>query len=138
MIRSTDFFPTLSEMLNLELPAGVWFDGMSMRSVLEENQSHGDEIFCHFPTGGNPASSVRQGDWKLIRWYCDNADQSDREALYNLNEDIGESEDVADLHPDRVKRLAARLDAILADTKAVIPQPNPNYDASTTGRKKLN
>ncbi len=136
MIHSTDFFPTLSEMLNLKLPAGVQFDGMSMRSVLEENQSHRDEIFCHFPTGGHPASSVRQGDLKLIRWYCDNADLSDREALYNLNEDIGESKDVAELHPDRVMRLAARLDALLADTNAVIPQPNPKYDPNTSGKKK--
>ena len=136
LTQSTDFFPTLADILNLKLPAGTQFDGISMRSVLERDQSHKDEIFCHFPTGGHPASSVRQGDWKLIRWYCDNADQSDREELYNLNDDIGESADLASLNSDRVRRLAARLDVLLADTKAVVPQPNPKFELSQTGARK--
>ncbi len=136
MIQSTDFFPTFSEMLHLELPADVHFDGTSLRSTLVDHAESRNEIFCHFPTGGHPASSIRQGDWKLIRWFCDNPDQSDRHELYNLAEDIGEAHDVASKHPDRVKQLAQRLDVLLADTAAVVPKPNPKYNPDGAGKKK--
>ncbi len=136
MIQSIDFFPTFADLFRLKLPADVQFDGQSLRSILEGGTGTRDEVFCHFPTGGNPASSIRQGEWKLIRWYCDNADQSDRHELYNLLEDIGESHNLADLRPNRLKQLSARLDAILAQTAAVIPKPNPKFNLNTDGQKK--
>ena len=38
--------------------------------------------------GGTPGASVRDGDWKLIRFFEDG-----HEELYNLKEDIGETGD---------------------------------------------
>jgi len=142
LVQSTDFFPTFADVLGWKLPAEVRFDGVRLRPVLERNVIVRDEIFCHFPHGqsrgeyeripaptpATPASSVRQGDWKLIRFYCDNADQTDRHELYNLADDPGERHDQASSQGDRVKHLAARLDSLLRDTSAVIPQPNPAYN----------
>jgi len=147
LVQSTDFFPTFADLLGWKLPAEVRFDGVSLRPVLESNVSVRDEIFCHFPHGqsrgeyermpaptpATPASSVRQGDWKLIRFYCDNADQTDRHELYNLADDPGERHDQASAQGDRVKHLAARLDSLLRDTSAVIPQPNPAYKPNAKG-----
>jgi hypothetical protein len=78
---------------------------------------------------------VRQGDWKLIRFYCDNPDQSDRHELYNLADDPGERRDLASAQPDRVKQLAARLDQFLKDTSAVVPKPNPAYNPAAMPSK---
>jgi arylsulfatase A-like enzyme len=79
-------------------------------------------------TPARPASSVRQDGWRLIRFYCDNADQSNRHELYNLGEDPGERHDLAAAQPDPVKQLGAHLDQYLRETGAVIPKPNPAYD----------
>ncbi|MGI9455239.1 MAG: sulfatase-like hydrolase/transferase [Aeoliella sp.] len=59
----------------------------------------------HGPDGD---SAIRQGDWKLI--LPDHAPGTAPE-LYNLATDIGETDDVADKHPARVKSLGARLAA---------------------------
>ena len=89
-------------MLGWEDPAGLTFDGVSMKPSLENNKTVRDEIFCHYPHG-SPSTSLRQGDWKLIRWWCDNADQSDRYELYNLAADEGEALDLASAEPQRWK-----------------------------------
>ncbi len=145
LMQSTDFFPTFADLLGWKLPAGVRFDGVSLRPVLEGTGAVTREIFCHFPhpeahseyemmpaiTPATPASSVRQGDWKLIRFYCDNADQTDRYELYNLLNDPGERHDLSAAQPARVQQLAGRLDQFLADAAAVVPRPNPAYVAKT-------
>jgi len=144
LVQSTDFFPTFADLLGWKLPTDVRFDGVSLRSVFESNTPVRDEIFCHFPhaqvadkyesmpaqTPISPASSVRQGDWKLIRLYCDNADQTDRFELYNLKKDLGETKNLATEHPDKVKELDALLSEHLKEINAVIPVKNPAYDST--------
>lgn len=149
LVQSIDFFPTFADLLSWELPAGTAFDGVSLRPILEDERPIRDEVFCHFPhsqAGGSyermpaptpltAASSLRRGDWKLIRLYCDHPDGSDRHELYHLTDDPGEREDVAADYPDRVRQLSLRLDGYLRDTEAVIPQPNPDYRRSDTRSK---
>jgi arylsulfatase A-like enzyme len=81
-----------------------------------------DRVFCHFPHGSErqaasipgflPGTYVRKGDWKLIRFFADNDDGSDRFELYNLKDDIGETKNLAAQLPDRVKAMADRLATI--------------------------
>jgi arylsulfatase A-like enzyme len=68
------------------------------------------------------------GDWKLLRFYGDNPDRTDRLELYNLREDLSETKNLAAEHPERVKELAALIEKFLADTRAVVPRANPAYD----------
>ncbi len=49
LIQSTDFFPTLADMLGWKLPSGLRFDGISQSPVFEKNASVRNEIYCHFP-----------------------------------------------------------------------------------------
>ncbi len=144
-VQSTDFFPTFADLLGWKLPTDVRFDGVSLRSVFESNTPVRDEIFCHFPhaqvadkyesmpaqTPISPASSVRQGDWKLIRLYCDNADRTDRYELYNLADDPGERQNLAAAQPARVTQLVTRLNQLLEGTAAVVPKPNPAFTLTT-------
>ena len=130
IVQSIDFFPTLTELCGLDALESI--DGISFAPALRGEPLARDTIFCHFPhytpaAGGIPSTYVRKGDWKLIRFYCYNDDQSHCLELYNLAEDIGESNDLSDRHPDLVRDLNALLDQFLAQSRAVIPTPNPAY-----------
>jgi hypothetical protein len=56
---------------------------------------------------------VRSGDWKLVYYHADR-----RFELFNLRQDIGESEDLAPVNPGRVGKLAALLTAYLKSADA--------------------
>ena len=131
-IQSIDFYPTLLEMLGLKPRTGQTFDGISIVPALQGKPLGRDTLFCHFPhyvkaTGNLPSTYVRKGDWKLIRFYADNDDQTNRFELYNLKDDIGETKNLAAALPDKVNELNALIEQHLKDTGAVVPQPNPAY-----------
>jgi len=138
LLQSVDWYPTLLSMCGLERPAGLKLDGLDQTPMLLGQGPVRDRLFCHFPHGGPaqaanipgflPGTSVRRGDWKLIRFYADNSDGSDRFELYNLAEDLGESKNLAAQRPDLVAELNALIDGFLRDTEAVIPILNPAYD----------
>lgn len=66
-----------------------------------------DTLSCHFShytplTGNTPGTWVRKVDWKLIRFYCENPDQSAKLELYNPATDLGEIKNLAAAEPVRV------------------------------------
>jgi arylsulfatase A-like enzyme len=131
LVSSVDFHPTLLEAAGVKLRERPRFDGMSFLPAWRGEKAPRDTVFCHFPhysgPGAKPASYVRKNDWKLIRFYFDSDDQTDRFELYNLREDLGETRNLAGERPAQVKELSALLDAFLHDTKAVLPKKNPDY-----------
>jgi len=134
VVSSIDYFPTILDMLGLDAPADLKFDGDSFVSVLKGETPNGDRpIFCHFPhytpaTGNLPCTSVRQGKWKLIRFYADGPDQKNRHELYDLSVDIGEANDLSADNPELVAQLDALIDGHLEATEALIPIANPAYN----------
>lgn len=132
IVQSIDFHPTLLEMAGLRPQPGQKFDGISIVPALAGKPLAREAIFCHFPhytpaAGNIPGTWVRKGDWKLIRVWCDGPSQADRFELYNLAEDIGEARDLSARYPERVREMNALLEGFLADTRAVVPKPNPAY-----------
>ena len=134
IVQSIDFYPTLLEMCGVARPEGCQkLDGMSIMPALTGGRLTRDTIFGHFPhntpaTGQIAASYVRQGDWKLIRFYCDGPSLADRHELYNLKEDLGEQHDLAAQMPEKVLAMSALIDGFLKESGAVIPTANPAYD----------
>jgi arylsulfatase A len=57
--------------------------------------------------------------------------------LYNLHDDPGEQHDLAAANPDKVRDLAARLDAWRAEVKAVMPAPNPKGAGKADATKPI-
>jgi arylsulfatase A-like enzyme len=134
LVQSTDFYPTVLEMVGLRPRAGLKLDGISFVPALKGAPAARDAVFCHFPHRNlnqaddqSPGAYVRQGDWKLIRRFCGNRDQTDRFELYDLRNDIGESKNVATTNPEKVKQLNGLLEGFLKETRAVVPKPNPAY-----------
>jgi arylsulfatase A-like enzyme len=108
-VISTDFYPTLLEMAGLPLRPEQHADGTSLVPVLRGDSSLGREaLFWHYPhysnQGGFPGGAIRRGEWKLIEGY-----EEGRVRLFNLERDLGERNNVAGRHPERVDRMRARL-----------------------------
>ena len=137
LFQSVDYYPTLLAMCGLAPRAGLKLDGFDQTRAILGGASVRDRVFCHFPHGSPnqaieipgflPSTYVRRGDWKLIRFYADNADGSDRLELYHLRDDVGESKNLAAEKPDLARDLNQLITEFLADTEAVVPIRNPNY-----------
>jgi len=129
VVTSTDLYPTLLEIANLEGDAkhNQAVDGVSLLPVLKQSGAPArDAVFWHYPhynpIGGYPYGAVRQGPWKLIEFYEDMHVE-----LYNLADDLGESNDLADAMPERAAALRKRLDAWRTELDAQMTSPNPAY-----------
>lgn len=134
VIQSIDWMPTLLDMAGVPLPKNAKPDGVSLVPMLKGGTLARDTIFCHFPhdtraSGQHPGTSVRCGDWKLIRLYAQNNDGTDQLELYNLRDDLGETKNLAAEEPERVRELNVLITRFLADTEAVVPMRNLSYRA---------
>lgn len=128
-VLSTDFYPTILEMADLPFKPKQHIDGKSWVPLLKGRTMNRGPLFWHYPhygnQGGSPGSAIRSGDWKLIEFF-----EPGREIeLYNLKEDIGEKNNLAQQYPARVEELQALLKAWRQDVGAKYPTPNP--DAKT-------
>ena len=135
IIQSTDFFPTFAELLKLKVPDTLKFDGRSFAPALHGAAHDRGPTFCHFPhntpaSGGLASTWVRVGDWKLIRFYALNDDQTDLLELYNLKDDLSETTNLAARMPAKAKELDALIEGFLKDTEAVVPRKNPAYNVN--------
>jgi arylsulfatase A-like enzyme len=134
IIQSEDYYPTLLEGLALKPAEGQRFDGSSILSALKGDALEGKATFQFFPHNPGvpdwlpPAVSMHRDDWKLIRIFHGGEKGAHRHLLFNLREDLGEKNNLAAQKPDLVAELDAMIEKFLADTKAVVPVPNPAFD----------
>ena len=127
VVGPIDLYPTILEAVGLKKPRGHVVDGLSFLPVLTQTAAlQRDAYFTWFPHL-IPAVSVRQGDWKLIRRFEPHPDYPDLLELYNLKDDIGETDNLAAKMPDKVAKLNALIDGFVSDTGALAPRPNPAY-----------
>ncbi len=83
-------------------------DGISMLPTFlsKENQEPHEFMYWEFPSYGGQIA-MRMGDWKLVRQNLKNKSQPTIE-LYNLKEDLLETNNVAEMHPEILEK-AARI-----------------------------
>ncbi|HEV7280212.1 MAG TPA: sulfatase [Pirellulaceae bacterium] len=131
VIQSTDFYPTILEMLSLPPQPGQAFDGISIVPALQGKPLAREAIVTYLPRRGSdgspPGVAVTAGDWKLVRFFYDGPRGAHRFELYNLREDVRESVDLANQQPGRVAALDALIEQFLTGAAAVVPAPNPLY-----------
>ncbi len=134
LIQSEDYYPTLLEILGLQPAPGQRFDGSSILPALKGDALAGKAICQFFPHDPGvpdwlpPAVSVIRDDWKLIRIFHGGEKGAHRYLLFNHRDDLSEKTNLAAQEPERVKELDALIEKFLADTKAVVPAPNPTFD----------
>ena len=107
-----DFMATILELGKARYPDKVDdrkidpLMGRSLVPVFEGKTREGHEtLYFHFGTD----RALRQGDWKIV------SAKSGRWELYNMNEDRTEMHDLASMHPQRVKQMAAEWLQIARD-----------------------
>lgn len=142
LFQSTDIYPTLLAMCGIKPHANVKLDGFDQSLTLIGDPSPRDRLFCHFPHGTPeqvehipgflPGTYVRKGEWKLIRFYADNDDGSDRFELYHLKNDAGETKNLSTEKLEVVHELNELINGFLKDTEAVVPVRNPNFNNAVT------
>jgi arylsulfatase A-like enzyme len=135
LIQSEDYYPTLLAGLGLAPAEGQRFDGISILPTLKGGDLPARALFQYFPRKPAvpdwlpPSVSVHRADgWKLIRVFHDGSNGLHRHLLFNLRDDIGETKNLAAQRPELVRELDALIEKFLADTKAVVPVPNPAFD----------
>jgi arylsulfatase A len=121
-----DLYPTVLEMTGVK-PLTAQVDGRSLAPVLRGGKLVRDAIYWHYPHyhpgGATPYSAIRKGNLRLVHFYEDNRDE-----LYDLAQDIGETKDLVPSQPAKAKELRAQLEAWLKTVDAQLPTANPNYD----------
>jgi hypothetical protein len=101
-------------------------DGKSFIPILK-NPEYSDStrvLIWHYPNkwipndgpGINFYSAIRKGNWKLVY-----SQRTGKKELYNLKDDIGESNDISVRYPDKVKELSSLLSVQLREWKAPMP-----------------
>ena len=135
VMTSPDWVPTILDVAGLTAPEGTVFDGVSLVSALGGEPMDRGPVFWHYPhygnQGGFPSGAVREGDWKLIENYEDGS-----HLLFNLRQDLGETDDLSARRPERVREMSAMLEAWRREVGAVMPTINESYDAGApSGRR---
>jgi len=140
LIQSEDLYATILDMAGLPARPQQALDSLSIVPALRGKPGLRDAVYTFFPHHPGvpdvvpPSVALRQGDWKLIRVFHDSPDQTHRYELYDLKQDIGERRNLAADQPARVRQMDALIEAFLKRTGAVLPLPNPNYNAEVPAR----
>ena len=121
-VVSTDFYPTLLEILGLPPRPEQHRDGVSLAPLLRDPTAGLDReaIYWHYPhyanQGGFPGGAVRAGDLKLLERYEDG-----RVQLYDLAADPGERTDLAADRPEDVEALRSPAAFLVRGGRRPVP-----------------
>ncbi|MFU8862054.1 MAG: sulfatase-like hydrolase/transferase, partial [Cyclonatronaceae bacterium] len=132
-VISDDFLPTLADMLGFRV-TDPDIDGISILPILKSERETLDReaLYWHYPhyhhLGYKPGGAIRMGDYKLIEWYEESKwGQPDQVNLYNLREDIGETNDLAREYPDLAVQMRRMLHQWQRRVGASEMTLNPHY-----------
>lgn len=127
-VIATDFYPTILDLAGAELMPDEHPDGMTLLPLLKGETLPQRSLVWHYPhygnQGGEPASMIREGDWKLIHYYEDR-----RNELYNLKDDLGEQHNLEQAEAERAKAMNDKLTSMLTEMGAAYPTPDPEWTA---------
>lgn len=115
--------------------ASLEFDGVSLKSTLLDlgfplpNRTGIFAISAHGPVNYAGATLIT-GKWKIIKRFALPVNRTSLYELYNLDDDIGEDDNLVDKYPVLMVRLAEALDRFIEDTDSLVPINNPRYNHS--------
>lgn len=133
-VSNIDFYPTFCAFAGIKPGQNV--DGMDLSKILQGEEAPANRaLFWHFPAylesytnngqdfRAYPYTSVRKGDWKLIRIH-----ETDTSELYNLKDDPLEETNLATVNIEKTREMENLLFGWIDEVSAPIPrEPNPAY-----------
>lgn len=118
--NNLDFAPTFADLAGFEKQPN--WDGESLEPVFFGNREANRDkpMFWHYPHFSNqlgkPSAAIRKGDWKLILHY-----ENQGTELYNLRDDLSESQNLQKTYPKKANELYQILLKWLDETQANLP-----------------
>ncbi|WP_215223909.1 sulfatase family protein [Echinicola shivajiensis] len=109
-VSTLDLYPTLAHIAGAKIPDGLRMDGIDISEYLyaPEKQNLPERPFYYYARNGK-VEAVRLGKWKLHIEKSSSWNDQENGAfpisLFNLENDISEEINIADKHPDIVKKL---------------------------------
>ena len=107
-----DIMPTLADITHSAIPTNEVTDGISFLPTLLDKgkQKEHEYLYWEFHEGGGRLA-LREGDWKMDVL---NAISKDKEKieLYNLADDLGETNNLANANPEKTKQMYDKLKSI--------------------------
>ena len=138
-VIGVDFYPTFMEIAGIKKPKDQILDGKNILPLFTgKKKFRKREIFWHFPAylqankrflpgliwRTTPVSVIRKGDWKLLEFF-----ENGHLELYNLEEDIGETNNLAEQMPGKARTLYKKLLKWRVKVNAPVPtELNPEYN----------
>ena len=110
-VISTDFYPTILDLVDLPKKPKQHLDGVSFAGLLDGSSGIAPRpLFWHYPhnhgSGSKAAAAIQMGKYKLIEFI---AEADKKPELYDLENDLGESRDLAATMPEMVQKLQKQL-----------------------------
>ena len=118
-IAGWDIYPTVADLIGNTKPLPDGLDGGSIRPLFSDPEKgkvkRGVDAFVfHFPWyAGTPMTAIRMGDYKLVKHL-----NTGELRLFNLGEDIGETNDLSKSMPEKTKTLQDKLKRYIRDVDA--------------------
>lgn len=119
IIQFTDVLPTLVDVLELDVPGNLKWDGGSFKNILfNENapDSLPEQRFWQWNRGVplySHNAAMREGEWKLVRpQVTRNVPEAESSAipkLYKISDDPSETTDLSEEYPERFTRMRVLL-----------------------------
>lgn len=124
---SYDFYPTILSLAGLPPMPSQHIDGLDLSPLLKKEGSFDREnLYWHYPhyhgSAWKPGAAIRSGKWKMVEFH-----ENGETELYNLEEDLGETKNLAREYPEKLEELKQKLHDWQRDTGAKFAQTNPNF-----------
>ncbi len=158
LANGLDFYPTILSMTGTATPPKKNLDGCDLLPLLQNdpadpqlvkhaNGTVRDAMVWHFPHGVALESTIRIGDYKLVRNYdhINNPSTAPLE-LFQLYDssggnaqrvDIEESQNLAEAMPERTEKMDEQLSAALTEMQASYPYYNHAHAGSLPNKEKV-
>lgn len=134
LINGTDFLPTMLELAGVALPADRALDGVSMLPAFKgQLLQRPGPVYWFFPAHEDtyyrmPHMAMRDGNHTLLAWLPEKdpdqlimdwlkTSELERFALYDLDSDPGQTNDLAAVEPERLADMSRQMRAFWAEIK---------------------
>ena len=117
IVSGVDWFSTIADYLDEDMPEGHRFDGQSVKAVYEGRIATPNRMVHWYETRN--AIAIRNGRYKLLNY---SGKPNSPLELYDLVNDPGESKDLSKVHPERFQSMLRLLEEWRAQT---VRQPPP-------------
>jgi arylsulfatase A-like enzyme len=114
LVHQADVLATLAELWGAKLPENAGEDSFSFLSLLKGADKPTRENAVSCAAAGTPG--LRKGPWKLV--FAVDPQKKTKVQLYNLDDDLGETKNLATEKPELVAEMTALMEQLIAQGRS--------------------